>query len=507
MENICLIGVDVGTSATKVVAFDTCGNKLAEHSVEYPLYQPHNGWAEQDADDWVNAAVISLAEVIKKLDGKKVAGVGVSGQMHGLVMLDEDMKPIRRSIIWCDQRTVKECDEMTEKVGKERLFEITCAPAMTGFTASKLVWVKNNEPENYAKCKHMLLPKDYVRYCLTGTLYMDYADASGTQLLDIKNRCWSKEVCDALGIDMSILPTLCDSCASCGNITEEMAKKIGLGETCPVAAGAGDNASAAVGCGVVENGDAFATIGTSGVVFAPTDEIKLDPKGRIHTFCSAVPNQWHVMGVVQAAGFSLKWVKDNLCVDISERAEKNGDSVYAVIDKIASETPIGSNGVMYMPYLMGERTPHLDPFARGAFVGLGGANSRNDMLRATMEGVSFALKDSLEIFASVGVNPDKTVLCGGGAKSPVWRNMLTDVFGTDTCTSSSTESCALGAAILAGVASGVYETVKDGCTKSIFENDALSPNKENSEVYQKYYSVYKKVYPALKEINIELVNM
>ena len=507
MENICLIGVDVGTSATKVVAFDACGNVLAEHSEEYPLYQPYNGWAEQEPTDWANAAIIGLSEVVKALNDEKVVGIGVSGQMHGLVMLDENMNPIRRSIIWCDQRTVKECEEITEKVGKERLFDITCSPALTGFTASKLMWVKNNEPQNYAKCKHMLLPKDYVRFCLTGTLYMDYSDASGTQLLDIKNRCWSKEVCDALDIDMSILPTLCDSCADCGNISLEIAKKIGLDNTCPVAAGAGDNASAAIGCGVVEDGDAFATIGTSGVVFAPTDEIKLDPKGRIHTFCSAVPNQWHVMGVTQAAGLSLKWVKDNLCVDISENAKKKRESSYAVIDKIAADTPIGSNGVMYLPYLMGERTPHLDPYARGAFIGLGGANTRNDMLRATMEGVSFSLKDCLEIFKEVGVKPSKTVLCGGGAKSLLWRNMLTDVFNTETCTSSSTESCALGAAILAGVASGVYKTVKEGCVKSVFENDVLSPDFERTAEYNKYYSIYKKVYPALKEINIELVNL
>lgn len=506
MDNICLIGVDVGTSATKVVAFDTCGNVLAEHSEEYPLYQPYNGWAEQEPSDWANAAITGLTEVIKALPNKTVAGIGVSGQMHGLVMLDERMKPLRRSIIWCDQRTVKECGEITEKVGKDRLFEITCSPALTGFTASKLMWVKNNEPEIFAKCRHLLLPKDYVRFCLTGTLYMDYSDASGTQLLDIKNRCWSKEVCDALDIDMSILPTLCDSCFDCGNITAETARKIGLLNPCPVAAGAGDNASAAVGCGVVEDGDAFATIGTSGVVFAPTDEIKIDPKGRIHTFCSAVPNQWHVMGVTQAAGLSLKWIKDNLCVDISENAKKNGESSYFVIDKIAADIPIGSNGVMYLPYLMGERTPHLDPYARGAFLGLGGANTRNDMLRAVMEGVSFSLKDCLELFAEVGVTPDKTVLCGGGAKSSLWRNMLTDVFDTETCTSSSTESCALGAAILAGVASGVYATVKDGCEKSVFENDMLVPNSECTAIYTKYYEIYKKAYPALKELNIALVH-
>ena len=507
MKNICLIGVDVGTSATKVVAFDTEGNVLAEHSEEYPLYQPHNGWAEQEPYDWVKASFKGLTEVVTAVNGKKVVGIGVSGQMHGLVMLGEDMKPLRRSIIWCDQRTAKECDEITATVGRERLFEITCAPAMTGFTASKLMWVKNNEPETYAKCKHILLPKDYVRYCLTGTLYMDYSDASGTQLLDIKNRRWSEEICNALGIDMSILPTLCDSCANCGNITDEIADRLGLDEICSVAAGAGDNASAAVGCGVVENGDAFATIGTSGVVFAPTDEIKLDPKGRVHTFCSAVPNQWHVMGVVQAAGLSLKWIKDNLCVDISENAKKDGTSSYAVIDKIATETPIGSNGVMYAPYLMGERTPHLDPFARGAFVGIGGANTRGDMLRATMEGVGFALKDSLEIFSSLNVALKKTVLCGGGAKSTLWRNVLTDIFATETCTSSSTESCALGAAILAGVASGVYKSVKEGCKQTVFENDSLIPNTANSDVYKKYYSVYKKIYPALKQINVELTTM
>lgn len=507
MKNICLIGVDVGTSATKVVAFDIFGKILAEYSEEYPLYQPHNGWAEQDPDDWVNATIKGLKNVISKVQHKEVVGIGVSGQMHGLVVLDKDMRPLRRSIIWCDQRTVNECNEITEKVGKNRLLEITCSPALTGFTASKLMWVKNNEPDIYAKCRHILLPKDYVRYRLTEKLYMDFSDASGTQLFDIKNRCWSEEVCSSLGIDMSLLPKLCNSCDSCGNVTEQMALEIGLKSCCPVAAGAGDNASAAIGCGTVNAGSAFATIGTSGVVFAPIDEMKQDSLGRIHTFCSAVPNQWHVMGVTQAAGFSLKWVKENLCADIIERAAKNGESSYALIDKAASEIPIGSNGVMYLPYLMGERTPHLDPFARGAFVGLSGANNRNDMLRATLEGVSFSLKDCLTIFSELNVLPQKITLCGGGAQSQLWRNILTDVFGTTTCTGSSTESCALGAAILAGVASGVYDTICDGCGKALSENNELLPNQKNVIVYEQFYNIYRKAYPALKELSAELIKI
>ncbi|MDE6133693.1 MAG: xylulokinase, partial [Oscillospiraceae bacterium] len=304
-----VIGIDIGTSGTKTVLFDEVGKVVASATVEYPMYQPQNGYAEQEPADWYNAAVSTIKTVIGKSGVKNtdIVGIGLSGQMHGLVMLDENGEVIRRSIIWCDQRTAKEVDEMNEKLGREKLIKITANPALTGWTAAKILWVRNNEPENYAKCRHILLPKDYIRYKLTGEFATEVSDASGMQLLDVPNRCWSKEVCDALGIDMSLLAKVYESCEVTGKVTKSAAELTGLAEGTVVVGGAGDNAAAAVGTGVVADGKAFTTIGTSGVVFAHTSKVSIDPKGRVHTCCAAVPNCWHIMGVTQGAGLSLKW--------------------------------------------------------------------------------------------------------------------------------------------------------------------------------------------------------
>lgn len=497
----CLIGVDLGTSGTKTVLFDENGTVLASATVEYPLYQPKNGYAEQEPDDWWNATVETIRAVLVKsgIDKTEVKSIGLSGQMHGLVMLDKEGKVIRRSIIWADQRTSAECDEITAKVGKERLIEITANPALTGFTASKILWVRNHEPENYERCAHILLPKDYVRFRLTGEFATEVSDASGMQLLDVPNRCWSSEVLEKLEIDSSLLARVYESPEITGKISCEAAKATGLSEQTLVVGGAGDNAAAAVGTGVVHDGKAFTTIGTSGVVFAHTSEISIDPKGRVHTFCCAVPGAWHVMGVTQAAGLSLKWFRDQFCSGEIETAKQLGIDPYVLMDKEAETVPIGANRLLYLPYLMGERTPHLDPNCRGAFVGLSAIHTRRDMLRAVMEGVSYSLRDCMEILKEMGVSAEDMMACGGGGSSPLWRKMLADLYGCPVKTTDSKEGPALGVAILAGVGAGIYSSVEEGCDVLIHTDKVQFPEAERTAEYDKYYQLYRKLYGALKE--------
>lgn len=497
----CLIGVDLGTSGTKTVLFDENGTVLASAAVEYPLYQPKNGYAEQEPDDWWNATVETIRAVLVKsgIDKTEVKSIGLSGQMHGLVMLDKEGKVIRRSIIWADQRTSAECDEITAKVGKERLIEITANPALTGFTASKILWVRNHEPENYERCAHILLPKDYVRFRLTGEFATEVSDASGMQLLDVPNRCWSSEVLEKLEIDGSLLARVYESPEITGKISCEAAKATGLSEQTLVVGGAGDNAAAAVGTGVVHDGKAFTTIGTSGVVFAHTSEISIDPKGRVHTFCCAVPGAWHVMGVTQAAGLSLKWFRDQFCSGEIETAKQLGIDPYVLMDKEAETVPIGANRLLYLPYLMGERTPHLDPNCRGAFVGLSAIHTRRDMLRAVMEGVSYSLRDCMEILKEMGVSAEDMMACGGGGSSPLWRKMLADLYGCPVKTTDSKEGPALGVAILAGVGAGIYSSVEEGCDVLIHTDKVQLPEAERTAEYDKYYQLYRKLYGALKE--------
>jgi len=400
-----LLGIDVGTSATKTVLFDENCQAIASASEEYPLYQPQNGWAEQNPEDWYHATVHTIQSVLTKSEvpAADVKGIGLSGQMHGLVMLDAANQVIRPAIIWCDQRTAKECEEITQKVGADRLMEITANPALTGFTASKILWVRNHEPGNYAKCRHILLPKDYVRFCLTGEYATEVSDASGMQLLDIPNRCWSDEILGKLEIDRALLGKVYESPEITGTLTEQSAKSLGLTTATVVAGGAGDNAAAAVGTGTVRDGRAFTTIGTSGVVFAHSSKITIDPKGRVHTFCCAVPNCWHVMGVTQAAGLSLSWYLDNFCQDYKEKAKLANVSFYDYINREAESVPMGSNKLLYLPYLMGERTPHLDPNCRGVFFGLSAIHKQADLLRAVMEGVSYSLKDCQSILQEMGL--------------------------------------------------------------------------------------------------------
>lgn len=495
-----VIGIDLGTSGTKTVLFDEGGHAICSASKEYPMDQPHNGWAEQEPRDWWEAAIQTLKSVVTRsnVNPEDILGLGISGQMHGLVMLDEKGEVLRPSIIWCDQRTQKECDEITRRVGAERLIEITANPALTGFTASKIMWVKNNQPDIYKKCRHILLPKDYLRYKLTGDFATEVSDASGMQLLDVPKRCWSQEVLDALDIDIHLLGKVYESCEVTGHVTKEAAQLTGLSERTQVVGGAGDNAAAAVGTGVVVNGKAFTTIGTSGVVFAHSDELTIDAKGRVHTFCCAVPGAWHVMGVTQAAGLSLKWFRDTFCGAEKETAAAMEVDPYELLNIEAIKSPIGANKLFYMPYLMGERTPHLDAACRGAFVGLSAMHQRRDLLRAVFEGVSYSLNDCLSVLDEMGVVPSNMLICGGGGKSPFWQQMLSDVFNMPVMRTSSTEGAALGVAILAGVGVGLYPSVQEACEKIIQTDAPKLPNADAVKQYDQYYAVYKKLYPSLK---------
>ncbi len=503
------IGIDVGTSGTKTVLFDVNGTKIASALMEYPMMQPKNGWAEQSPTDWWQAAAGTIRQVITDsgVNPADIAGVGLTGQMHGLVMLDADNNVLRPSIIWCDQRTAAECADIEAAVGHDDLIEITCNPALTGFTASKILWVRKNQPEIYAKCRHILLPKDYIRFMLTGEYATDVSDASGMQLLDIGGRCWSDTVLERLDIDPALLGKVYESPDVTGVITEEAAALTGLCAGTPVVGGAGDNAAAAVGVGVVKEGTAFTTIGTSGVVFAHTDNITLDRAGRIHTFCCAVPGAWHVMGVTQAAGLSLRWLRDTICTDEIAQAAAQGVDPYVIMDKEAEASGIGANRLLYLPYLMGERTPHLDPNARGAFIGLSAMHNRGDLTRAVLEGVCFSLKDCLSVFGEMDLRPQTMCACGGGAKSPLWRNLLAQVFDTPIHTTVNDEGPAFGAAILAMVGAGLYDSVPAACDALIRRKSLLTPCAEDAAAYAKYYNIYRGLYSHLKHDYAALANL
>ena len=495
-----LIGIDLGTSGTKTVLFGDDGVAVSSATEEYPLYQPHNGWAEQEPADWWNACVSTIKKVINAsgISPSEIAGIGFSGQMHGLVMLDENGESLRKSIIWCDGRTVDECAEITEKVG-QRLVDITANHALTSFTASNILWVRNNEPEVYKRCRTILLPKDYIRYKLTGKPGMEASDASGMNLLDINTRKWSAEVLDKLGIDSALLPDVGESSDVAGAITAEAAALTGLKEGTPVVYGAGDNAAAAVGTGVVEKGKAFITIGTSGVLFAHADSVAIDPGGRVNTFCAAAPNSWTVFGCTLSAGMSLQWLRNNFFEQEMTAARGLGTDPYNVMTEQAARIPIGANRLLFLPYLMGERSPILDPNARGVFFGLSAIHTKYDMLRSVLEGVIYAQKQCLDIHRAMGIEFNEIYATGGGGTSPLWRQMIADIFELPVVTIQNREGPALGAAILAGVGTGIYTSVAEACKQIIKVNAPQAPIPENSKKYQQYYKLFCDLYPAMKD--------
>ncbi|MDL2237034.1 xylulokinase [Christensenellaceae bacterium OttesenSCG-928-K19] len=495
-----LIGVDIGTSGTKTVLFDDRGGVVASHTVEYEMYQPKNGWAEQNPEDWWNATLDTLRAVISKsgVSAGDIKGIGLSGQMHGLVLLDKEGNVLRPSIIWCDGRTVAECDEITSTIGKDRLIEISANPALPGFTAGKILWVRKNEPQIWEKAAHILLPKDYIRYKLTGEFATEVSDASGMNLLDVPKRQWSEEILQKLQIDKAMLPKMYESCEVTGNVSGAVADKTGLTAGTPVVGGAGDNAAAAVGTGVVKTGKAFTTIGTSGVIFAHADEVSIDPGGRVHTFCHAVPGKWTVMSCTLAAGLSLKWFRDQFCTAEMETAKGMGKDPYELMNEQIDRLPIGANKLIYLPYLMGERSPLLDADARGVFFGLSAIHTKYDMMRAVMEGVTYSQRNCLDVFREMGVSFSEMMATGGGGRSAVWRQMLADVYDCDVSTLQSKEGPALGVAILAGVGAGVYGSVPEGCDAVVKKDSVQKPINGNLAEYEKYYKLYLKLYQDLK---------
>lgn len=486
-----VIGIDIGTSSTKTVLFDERLNAIASSSVEYPLYHPKNGWAEQKPEDWKNATLNTIKAVISEsgVAGEDIKGIGLSGQMHGLVMLDENNEVIRNSIIWCDQRTAKECEEITEKVGKERLIEITANPALTGFTASKILWVRNNEPENYKKCKHILLPKDYIRFILTGEYATEVSDASGMQLLDVKNRCWSDEVLEKLEIDKNMLGKVYESVEVTGKITKEIAELTGLSANTVVVGGAGDNAAAAVGTGTVGDAMCNISLGTSGTIFISSKEFGVDQNNALHAFAHA-DGHFHLMGCMLSAASCNKWWME----EILQTKEFASEQI------AITEDMLGRNHVYFLPYLMGERSPHNDASARGTFIGMTMDTSRADMYQAVLEGVAFAIRDSFEIAKSLGMDIKRSKICGGGAKSLLWKKMIANVLNIDIDVIESEEGPGYGGAILAAVACGEYASVEEAASKLIKVVNTIKPEPEIAARYEERYHQFTKIYPAVKEL-------
>jgi xylulokinase len=485
-----LVGIDASTTATKALLMAADGKVVAVASSEYTYETPRPMWTEQQPELWWQATIASIRQMLaqSEVDPADIKGVGLTGQMHGLVLLDRDGKVLRPAILWNDQRTAAECDEIRRRLGRQRLIQITGNDALTGFTAPKILWVENHEPEIFARVRHILLPKDYVRFRLTGVFATDRAGGAGTALFDIGQRNWSPVVVEALGIDPAWLPPTFEGTAITGRVTAQAAEATGLKAGTPVVGGGGDQAAAAVGTGAVVEGIVSLSLGTSGVVFASAGRPIIEPEGRLHAFCHAAPGKWHLMGVMLSAAGSLRWYRDTLAPQVP----------FEALLVPAAEVSPGSEGLFFLPYLTGERTPYPDPLARGAFVGLTVRHTQSHMTRALVEGVAFGLRDSFELMKSAGLAAITQVrITGGGARSPLWRQILADVLGAELVTVNATEGAAYGAALLAGVAAGAWPDVETACAATIQLTGSSVPGPARSD-YQEIYPLYRNLYPALR---------
>jgi xylulokinase len=484
------MGIDISTTSAKALIMDESGKVLAIGSSPQPISQPYPLWSEQHPHDWWDGVVKAIRQALQEssLKGSDIQSIGVTGQMHGLVMLDADGQVLRPAILWNDQRTQAQCDEMTRRIGFERLIELTGNRALTGFTAPKILWVRDHEPDVYARCRHILLPKDYIRFRLTGTYATDLAGAAGTSLLNVAKRQWSSEVLDALQIPQEWMPPVHEGTQITSYTSADAAAITGLAAGIPVMGGGGDQAAGAVGMGCVSPDKIGVTVGTSGVVFAPLARYAYEPQGRLHAFCHAVPGQWHFMGVMLSAAGSLQWYRDTLAADVSF------DTLLAE----AAQAPAGSDGLLFLPYLTGERTPHPDPQARGAFVGLTTRHTRGHLTRAVLEGVAFGLKDSFTLIANAGLPEHYEVrISGGGAKSPIWQQIIADVLGAPLVNVNTPEAGAFGAALLGAVGKGAYPDVQTACAVMIAGGERVQPG-ANRSAYEQPYARYQQLYPALK---------
>ena len=481
------IGIDLGTSAVKLLLMDGEGKIQKIVSKEYPLYFPNPGWSEQKPEDWYEQTMAGIKELIAEADKSQIAGISFGGQMHGLVILDKDDKVIRPALLWNDGRTFEECDYLNNVIGKEKLSEYTANISFTGFTAPKILWVKNKEPENFSKIAKIMLPKDYIAYKLTGVNCTDVSDASGMLLMDVKNRCWSKEMCEICGITEEMLPKLYESYECVGHVKEEIATELGIPATVKVAAGAGDNAAAAVGTGTVGDGMCNISLGTSGTIFISSENFGVDKFNALHAFAHA-DGHYHLMGcMLSAASCNKWWMEDIIGTDEFAKEQK-------------AITKLGENHVYFLPYLMGERSPHNNPNARGTFIGMTMDTSRADMTQAVLEGVAFALRDSFEVAKSLGIRIERTKICGGGAKSPLWKKMIANILNVKVDVIESEEGPALGGAMLAAVACGEYKNVEEAAAKIVKIIDTVEPEAELVEKYEARYQQFKEIYPACKPL-------
>ena len=481
------IGIDLGTSAVKLLLMEGNGKIVRVTSREYPLYFPHPGWSQQNPEDWYKQSMDGLCELLDGIDKSQVAGISFGGQMHGLVVLDENDQVIRPAILWNDGRTFRENDYLNQVIGKEKLSEYTANISFTGFTAPKILWMKNNEPENFARIKKIMLPKDYLAYRLTGVHCTDVSDASGMLLFDVKNRCWSEEMCEICGVHKEQLAKVYESYETVGTLLPQIAHNLGLPETVTVAAGAGDNAAAAVGTGTVGNGQCNISLGTSGTIFISSDQFAMDKNNALHAFAHA-DGHYHLMGCMLSAASCNKWWMDEII----------GTKDYGT--EQAAITKLGENHVYFLPYLMGERSPHNDPDARGTFIGMTMDTSRADMTQAVLEGVAFALRDSFEIAKSLGIQINRTKICGGGAKSILWKKIIANVLNVKVDVPETEEGPGYGAAILAAVACGEYASVEEAAQKLLKVVDTVEPDAELAAKYEKRYAPFKQIYPTVKEL-------
>lgn len=500
MASRLLLGIDISTTGAKALLMDRSGQVVASATTPLTLSTPRPLWSEQNPQEWWKGVAGSIRRVllVANARGDEVAAVGLTGQMHGLVLLNERGAVLRPAILWNDQRTAEQCDEIRRRLGKSRLIEITGNDALTGFTAPKILWVAEHEPEVYKQVHHVLLPKDYIRYRLTGSFAMDKADGSGTLLFDLRARDWSLDVAAALDIPVEWLPRTYEGPQVTGKVSAEGAKVTGLRAGTPVVAGGGDQAAGAVGMGVCDPGMVAVTLGTSGVIFAPTAQPLIEPEGRLHAFCHALPGRWHLMGVMLSAAGSLQWYRDTLAP---------GDSFDALVSE-AEAAPAGSGGLIFLPYLSGERTPYPDPLARGAWVGLTIRHGRQHMIRALLEGVAFGLKDSFLLLQQAGLGPISQVrIAGGGSQSRLWRQILADALEIELVTVATTEGAAFGAALLAGVSAGAWPNVNAACAATVKLGEVTQPDESASAVYEQVYSRYQALYPLLKETNKALAEL
>ncbi len=491
------IGIDIGTSSVKALLIDSGGRVIKTAVPEYSFQTPKPLWAEADPLDWWEATQQAIKELLLKVQSSEIAGIGLTGQMHGMVAMNKEGSVLRPCIMWNDQRSHLECDEITERVGQKKILSITGNPVLPGFTAPKILWTQKNEPDLFALIDKVVLPKDFIRYKLTGSFFSDVSDASGTSLLDVGKRTWSQEMFDCMGWPISWMPEVTESTEVSAKISAEAATLTGLLEGTPVVAGGGDCAAQAVGSGIVEEGKVSVTLGTSGVVFAQSDEYRVEPNGKLHAFCHAVPGKWHVMGVMLSAAGSFQWYKNQFGMEEQRIEKEGGANAYETLTKEAQQVIAGSEGLFFLPYLSGERTPHPDPYARGCFIGMSLRHQKKHHTRAVLEGVSYGLNDSLSMMQELGVNPNEIILSGGGSRSALWKQMLADIFATPCAMVNALEGAAYGAAILAAVGVGGFGTVQEACSSFIQKIETVDPG-PNLETYKRNYPIYKSLYPSLK---------